>query len=141
MPRSHRLHIYYEDTDFSGVVYHANYLKYFERGREHYLGIDEIKHLFYEDGLGFVVYRIELSYRKAAKFGDEVEVRTAARVESPLRISFRQSVWKGSEPKPLVEGQVELACVNRQGRAVPIPRHILQVIAEIDPVPRIDPGS
>ncbi len=133
MPRSHQLHVYYEDTDFSGVVYHANYLKYFERGREHYIGIDELKRLFHEEGLGLVVYRIEVSYRSAAVFGDEVEVRTAARVESPMRATFLQSVWRPGEERPLVEGEIQIACVNRHKRPVQIPAHLLQLIREIDP--------
>ncbi len=52
----HRVQIYYEDTDHSGLVYHANYLKYFERAREHMLGLAELRRLYDEDGVGFVVY-------------------------------------------------------------------------------------
>ena len=49
----HRVQIYYEDTDHSGAVYHANYLKYFERAREHLLGTDELVRLWDVDGIGF----------------------------------------------------------------------------------------
>ena len=54
--RSFSVQIYYEDTDHSGLVYHANYLKYFERAREHLLGTDELVRLLAEEGKGFVVY-------------------------------------------------------------------------------------
>ena len=47
----HAVQIYYEDTDHSGLVYHANYLKYFERAREHLLGVDELVRLLKEDGI------------------------------------------------------------------------------------------
>ena len=52
---AHPVQIYYEDTDLSGVVYHANYLKYFERAREHLLGPTELARLYNEDGIGVVV--------------------------------------------------------------------------------------
>ena len=54
---SHEFQIYYEDTDLSGIVYHANYLKYFERAREHLLGVEELVSLYYDEGVGFVVAR------------------------------------------------------------------------------------
>ena len=59
----HHVQIYYEDTDFSGVVYHASYLKSFERAREHLIGVDELVRLFREDGIGFVVYKANLTFR------------------------------------------------------------------------------
>ena len=62
--------IYYEDTDFSGLVYHANYLKYCERAREHLLGRDRLVRMWSETGMGFVVYRAELQFREPARFGD-----------------------------------------------------------------------
>ena len=51
------LQIYYEDTDLSGSVYHANYLRYFERAREHLLGPPELVRLWKDEGIGFVVYK------------------------------------------------------------------------------------
>ena len=68
---SHRVHIYYEDTDLSGVVYHANYLKYFERAREHMLGRARLVQLLEEEGKGFVVYKCSLTFKKGAKLGDD----------------------------------------------------------------------
>ena len=55
--------VYYEDTDFSGYVYHANYLKFFERGREELLGVEKLQELF-KKGLHFVVAKIQISYHK-----------------------------------------------------------------------------
>ena len=72
----HRVQIYYEDTDHSGVVYHANYLKYFERAREHMLGTDELRRLFVEDGIGFAVYKAELTYKEGAVFGDTLVIES-----------------------------------------------------------------
>ena len=78
----HRMQIYYEDTDLSGVVYHANYLKYFERAREHLLGVDELVRLYYDDGIGFVVYKAELTFKDGARLGDSLEIRTKAHAQS-----------------------------------------------------------
>ena len=64
---SFSVRVYYEDTDHSGVVYHANYLKYFERAREHLLGVDELVALWNEQGVGFVVYRADITYKKGAR--------------------------------------------------------------------------
>src|SRR5690606_5005447 len=72
----HPVQIYYEDTDHSGVVYHANYLRYFERAREHVLGVRELVALYNEQGIGFVVYHAELTYRDVAVFGDTLEIHT-----------------------------------------------------------------
>ncbi|MSP56488.1 MAG: YbgC/FadM family acyl-CoA thioesterase [Myxococcales bacterium] len=116
--------IYYEDTDHSGLVYHANYLKYFERAREHVLGADELVRLYREDGLGFVVYKAELVYKEGARFGDVLQVRTRVVVESDYRAIFFQSVWKPDGAKPMVEGQIQLVCVNRDNKLVRLPKGV-----------------
>lgn len=135
MPHIHPVRVYYEDTDFSGVVYHANYLKYFERAREHLIGPDELVRLYREDGIAFVVYHAELSYKEGAVFGDMLEVETTVTMESPYRARFRQVVWRGAarpDPTtrrtPLVEGSVDLVTVNRAGKLVPLPIHVVEKI-------------
>jgi len=121
----HGVQIYYEDTDFSGVVYHANYLKYFERAREHMLGVERLVSLFQETGVGFVVYKVEVTFREGAVHGDRLEVRTTAAVASAYRIIFDQSVWRPNGKRALVEGEVHLACVDRDQKLVPIPPEVL----------------
>ena len=116
IPHVHQVIIYYEDTDFSGLVYHANYLKYFERAREHLLGVDELVRLYRDDGIGFVVYRAELTFREGARHGDHLEVRTTVTTESPYRAVFKQDVKPGPYvlkphrtflPEPAVGGALE----------------------------------
>jgi len=126
MNHVHEVQIYYEDTDFSGVVYHANYLKYFERAREHMLGVDRLVQLFRETGVGFVVYKADLTFREGAVHGDRLEVRTVARVASAYRIIFDQSVWRPEGKRALVEGEVHLACVDREQKLVPVPPQVLE---------------
>lgn len=110
--------IYYEDTDHSGLVYHANYLKYFERAREHLLGVGELVDLW-NAGTGFVVYRCELSFKQGAVFGDTLEIRTTPALESDYRITFQQDVYRGDTL--LVKGVVEMVCLDREKQIVPIP--------------------
>ncbi|MAQ16348.1 MAG: thioesterase [Sandaracinus sp.] len=124
-PHRHEVQIYYEDTDHSGLVYHANYLKYFERAREHLLGVDELVRLLDEDGIGFVVYKAELTYKKGAVFGDTIEIRTTADRASDFRLTFQQNVHRPRENGALlVEGRVEMVCVDRDGKLVPIPASV-----------------
>ncbi len=130
MPHVHPVQIYYEDTDFSGVVYHANYLKYFERAREHLLGVDELVKLYRDTGIGFVVYKAELTYKEGAVFGDTLEIRTTVRAESEYRAVFVQQVWRPGGRSALVEGLVQLVCVNREKQLVPLPASVLARLKE-----------
>jgi tol-pal system-associated acyl-CoA thioesterase len=127
-PHRHPVQIYYEDTDFSGVVYHPNYLKYFERAREHMLGVQALVDLWDEQGIGFVVYKCSMSFKKGARYGDELEIRTVARQEGPFRALFDQSVWRADHPGPLVEGTVEMVAVNKEGQLVKMPPSVLAAV-------------
>lgn len=127
------LQIYYEDTDLSGAVYHANYLRYFERAREHLLGPAELVRLWRDEGTGFVVYRCELSFREPAGLGDSLEIRTTVKLESEYRAVFHQSVWRPGGRAAMVEGTVQLVCVDRQNRLVPLPPGVRDRIREHPP--------
>lgn len=116
--------IYYEDTDHSGRVYHANYLKYFERAREHLLGVEELVRLYREEGTGFVVYKAEMTFREGAVFGEELEVRSTVKVESEYRAVFRQDIWRPRGATPMVEGIVQLVCVDRDQRLIRLPEGV-----------------
>lgn len=121
---SHTVHIYYEDTDLSGVVYHANYLKYFERAREHMLGRAELVRLLDEEGVGFVVYKAALTFKKGARLGDELDIRTRARRESGWRAIFEHEVWRAGETQPMVECTIEMVCVDAQQKLVQLPASV-----------------
>ncbi len=115
--------IYYEDTDHSGLVYHANYLKYFERAREHLLGVKELLRLLNEDGIGFVVYKCEMTFKEGAVFGDNLEIRSTPKIESEYRIAFEQNVYRAD--KLLVLGTVHMVCIDQQKKLVRIPASVL----------------
>ena len=117
--------VYYEDTDHSGVVYHANYLKYFERSREHLLGVTRLVQLLEEEGLGFVVYKIDdLRFHDGAVFGETLQIKTTPQVKSEYRISFVQEVWRPGGTRPAVRGIVEMACLDQQRKLAPLPADV-----------------
>ena len=108
--------IYYEDTDFTGVVYHANYLRYFERGRSDFLRLVGVSHqaLAAQDA-AFTVTRIEIDYRRAARVDDALEVRTTYDSVKGPRLFISQRIRRGEEL--LAEAQVHAACIDMSGRA------------------------
>jgi len=120
-----QVQIYYEDTDHSGVVYHANYLKYFERAREDMLGIPELVRLWNEDGIGFVVYKANLSYRKGARFGDQLIIENTIQLESAYRLIFWQNAYLDTSQPACVEAEIQLACVHKDKGLVPLPPSVI----------------
>jgi tol-pal system-associated acyl-CoA thioesterase len=123
------VHIYYEDTDLSGFVYHPRYLHYFERAREHALGTDELARLWREEGKGFVVHKAALVFKDGAAFGDVVEIRSTGRIESEYRVTFEQKAHRKVDGKLLVEATFELVCVDAARKLVPIPASAKELAA------------
>ncbi len=126
--------IYYEDTDAGGLVHHSNYLRYFERGREHLLGCDKLTELFATSKRSFVVAGMSVLYKKGARWGDVLQVRTSTVVHSPYRVEFRQDVYRGDEL--IVEGHVFMATVEGEGAAMKLtqfPDYILN--GEVPTIP------
>jgi acyl-CoA thioester hydrolase len=109
--------IYYEDTDFTGIVYHANYLRYFERGRSDFLRLAGVAHTAMLEGaepLGFVVNKLTLDFLKPARIDDALRVRTAFESMKGPRIFISQSLERGGET--LVEAAVQVCCISLTGR-------------------------
>jgi len=123
-PFVHPVQIYYEDTDHSGRVYHANFLRYFERAREHLIGVAELVRMQKEDGVGFVVYKVEVTYKAGAEFGDTIEIRTTSRVPNDYRVIFQQDAYR--DGRLLAQGFVHLVCVNTKNELVPLPATVMQ---------------
>ena len=107
-PHVHPVRIYYEDTDLSGLVYHANYLRYMERAREHLIGPDELVRLYNEEGVGFVVYKAEMTFKVGAKLGDVIEVRTTVEPSSDFRLVFQQDIYHQARGTLMVQGLINL---------------------------------
>jgi acyl-CoA thioester hydrolase len=124
----HPVNVYYEDTDFSGLVYHANYLKFCERAREHMIGVQSLVSMYNETGLGFVVYKAEIVYKDAAAFGDELEVRSTAAKESEYRLTFNQDIYRVRDNKLLVKCVLELVCVDKTKKMVALPQIVTDLL-------------
>jgi len=117
--REHRLpvRVYYEDTDFTGVVYHANYLRYFERGRSDFLrlaGADHSALLGIEAPIAFVVVRMEIDFQRPARIDDALTVATTYDSVRGARFSIAQRLSRGDEP--IAAAEVSVASIDLQGR-------------------------
>ena len=113
--------VYYEDTDFSGFVYHASYLRFMERGRTELLrGLAGDQSDLHREakGLVFVVRRMKIDFLKPAYMDDQLTVRTVTRELRGASMTLSQDVRRGEEI--LVAAEVTVACV-RDGRAVRLP--------------------
>jgi acyl-CoA thioester hydrolase len=125
--------VYYEDTDFSGIVYHANYLRFMERGRTNYLRLLGVDHraLFEQaqaeaPGFAFVVRSMQIEFLKAARMDDLLDIVTEPEEVKGASITLHQRVMRGAET--LIEAQVRVAFVAG-GRARPIPKALRTAMA------------
>lgn len=111
--------VYFEDTDFSGRVYHARYLHFMERGRSDYLRLLGVHHRELAlEGLGFVIRHMEIDFLQPAMIDDVLVIRTVPR-SARARIVLGQSVQRGAEV--LVAANVTVALVGPGGRALRLP--------------------
>jgi len=110
---SWQVRVYYEDTDFGGVVYYANYLRYFERARTEWLrslGVDQ-QRLAQEQGLQFVVRRAEIDFLRGARLDDLLDVTVALEQKKRTYVMLRQRALRGAEE--LASARIQAACVRR----------------------------
>ena len=119
------LRIYYEDTDLSGLVYHANYLRFMERGRSEFFraaGVTRLAQLDEPEPTAWTLRRVTLDYRRPARLDDLVEVHTRCISLSGARMTAQQSIRK--ETELLVEGEVEACVITLRGKPRRIPEHV-----------------
>ena len=126
----HRLvqRVYYEDTDFSGLVYHARYLHFLERGRTDYLrclGCEQSALLTAdEEGLVFVVHRMEIDFKTPARMDDVLTITTITEKAGGAKMVLNQEIRRGETL--LVAAKVIIAVINAKGR----PRRLPEAVAE-----------
>ena len=109
------IRIYYEDTDCGGVVYYANYLKYFERARTHYLedrglSVAELR----DQGTQFMVVHVELDYRSPARYGDRLIIDTQLAAVGQASLTFAHVLRERTSGRLVVEGSAKLVVVDDQ---------------------------
>jgi len=141
-PAGHRLiaRVYFADTDFTGVVYHARYLEFFERGRSDFLRLAGVHHTELQAGkhgeaLAWVVRRMEIDFRAPARIDDILTIDTRTESVSGARIFMAQKIRRGDEV--LVEAKVEAAIIGEGGRPRRFPK---EWIAAFMPADAADPA-
>ena len=130
------LRVYYEDTDASGIVYYANYLKFAERARTEMMRGAGITHvtLLGEHDAAFVVRRCIVDYRQPARLDDDIEVRTSIGTVAGAHIEAEQRVVR--EGALLASIDLRLGCIGRNGRAVRLPAPLRQALSDLVPAGR-----
>jgi acyl-CoA thioester hydrolase len=124
------IRVYYEDTDAGGVVYHANYLKFFERART-----EMLRALGYEQdwlkanaGIIFVVRSLQIDYLRPALFNELLQVSAAVIEAKKASFTFNQQINRGDEP--LCTGVVRIACLDAHTlRPKAIPDYLLELLS------------
>lgn len=118
----HRLpvRVYYEDTDFGGIVYYANYLKFIERGRSEFvreMGIDQ--KAMKDEGVVFAVRKVDADYLIPAKYDDELVVETTVQTQTAARMIFKQDVLRGTDV--LFSALVTVVAIGESGQPTRLP--------------------
>jgi len=129
-----RIRVYYEDTDTGGVVFYANYLKFFERARTEWLratGVGQ-RALEQSDGVIFIVKSTSIDYSAPAKLDDLLDITVVVERLSRVSVDFVQQAWRlddNNQPTLLTTGRITVVCVDaKKFRPTAIPRHVLEKI-------------
>lgn len=123
------IRIYYEDTDCGGVVYYANYLRYFERARTEYLeqrGLS-VRRLL-EEGTQFMVVHAEIDYRSPARYGDVLIIDTTVAEVGNASLTMAHVLRERESGRVVAEGSAKLVTVDRQGKTTRLPPPIIAAL-------------
>ena len=126
--------IYYEDTDCGGMVYYANYLKYFERARTRYFedrGLSVMELM--KAGRVFVVVHAEVDYRAPARYGDTLEIETIISDMNPAAITFSHVVRERQSRRVVVEGAARLAVTDGNGKVKRLDKQTVAALQSAQP--------
>jgi acyl-CoA thioester hydrolase len=129
-PFRHATRVYWEDTDAGGIVYYANYLKFFERARTEWLRHLGVEQQLMRERLGamFIVSRTTVRYLRPARLDDTLDVTVTVRDAARASLCLQQQALRGTEL--LAEGEIRIACVDAPSlRLRRIPEEVLQRIA------------
>ena len=114
LPFKWSVRIYFEDTDSGGVVYHSNYLKFMERARTEWLRSLHLNQsdLKKKDKIMFVVANVNIDYKKAARFNDELDIETSIDKIGASRVDLTQNIMKNSDL--YTSAKVNIACIHSE---------------------------
>ena len=123
------IRVFYEDTDFTGIVYYANYLKFFERARSSFFRLVGLNHAELWDGedpIAFAISKIELDYKKPARIDDHVTIVTTYDSFKGARLWVSQAAYRGDEL--LVTAVSEAASITPSGRPKRAPKDMIEML-------------
>lgn len=124
--------VYYEDTDAGGIVYYANYLKFFERARTEWLralGVEQ--DILLAEQVGFVVTDVQMKNHKSAKFNELLTISSQISTLKRASMIFSQQITN-ADGQLLCSAEIKVACVNPQvGNARPMPANVLEVLQRV----------
>lgn len=124
----HTVRVYYEDTDFSGLVYHSAYLHYFERARTEMLRAFGVHHSeLIRGGIAFAVRSMQIEFDAAARIDDLLEVETRVEEVTPARLRLDQRILL--EGKVITRAKVLVVAIKASGRPARMPKPILARLA------------
>nr|WP_321460756.1 tol-pal system-associated acyl-CoA thioesterase [uncultured Cohaesibacter sp.] len=124
------IRVYYEDTDFSGIVYHASYLRFIERGRSDYIRLLGIEHSALDDGedgerLALAVRHMDINFLRSAHIDDILSVETRVNMVKGARMILDQQILRGDEI--LFTAQVTVVTINRDGKPRRLPERMRSI--------------
>lgn len=126
-----KMKVYYEDTDASGRVYHANYLKFLERGRTNLIYQTNLTHqiLLNKFDIIFVVKNISINFKKPAFFEDSIEVVSSITELNRVKINFVQKIYRESDL--LIDAEVLVIPVNTLGKITKLPNELYKFLEKL----------
>lgn len=134
--------VYFEDTDAAGIVYYANYLKFFERCRTEWLralGIAQ-QELAEREQLQFVVVSLQTNFMRPARLDDRIDVTARIGKQARSYVLFEQCAWRGDEL--LATAEVKVACVNkRSSRPTALPERLIHALRKAPDTTANTPAS
>jgi acyl-CoA thioester hydrolase len=125
-PQQHFYQVYLEDTDMMGIVYHANYLKFFERARSDTLRIHgfSLTNVAIDDTY-FAIKTLSIDYKSPARLEDELSILTEFKAQGFCQLIFSQKMYNSAQVL-LSSLEVNVVCVNSQMKPKPLPKHMIK---------------
>jgi acyl-CoA thioester hydrolase len=123
--------IYYGDTDAGGVVYYANYLKYFEKSWFEYLAARGLSLAEWQErGIYFIIKRVEVDFITSARYGEIIQVQTEVSEVKGASFTFHHRVMLKDNGKLLAEGKNQMVCITKEGKLRRLPEEFLRGLQE-----------
>jgi acyl-CoA thioester hydrolase len=121
------IRVYYEDTDAAGIVYHAGYLRFAERGRTEMLRDAGFAHaeILKNQGIAFTVISMQINFRSPAKLDELLDVKTVMKTVKGASMEMEQHIYRGDTL--LVDMTLKIACIDKNGKAARLPEAVREL--------------